>query len=206
MNDRIVRQAFHSSILKSSHISEDTFVVDELGLKNGESRADIAVLNGKMIGYEIKTEKDNLNRLANQITSYNGVFDKIYLITDKKHLDKATDLIPSWWGIFLIEKQDVTNEITFKSLRSAKINKHKKTFDIAQLLWKQEACDLVNSLNVKVKKNLTKCDLYDLLTANYTPSHLGKIVLNCLKTREHWRINQKVLSRNDDCSLQPSTC
>ncbi len=63
MRDAQVRQAFHRSVLRAANECNDTVVIDELGLKNGIVRADIVVLNGKMIGYEIKTDRDTLKRL-----------------------------------------------------------------------------------------------------------------------------------------------
>ena len=46
MTDKIVRNAFHKSVLQEAHYCSDTLVVDELGLNNGAVRADIAVLYG----------------------------------------------------------------------------------------------------------------------------------------------------------------
>ena len=193
MRDCIVRSAFHQSILKSAHSCEDTFVIDELGLRNGESRADIAVLNGKLIGYEIKTEKDNLNRLKSQIQAYNEVFDKIYIITGLKHLDKVIEAVPEWWGIYLIETK-LTDDCCFKSFRKAKVNKEKKSFGIAQLLWKKEAVEILSStFNENIKARVTKHDLYDILASNFAPNDLGKIALKYLKSREAWRTSPSPL-------------
>src|SRR5687767_9037317 len=91
MSDKLVRIAFHQSVLKSFHLSTDSLVIDELGLKNGELRADIAVLKKNMIGYEIKTDKDNLMRLLSQMVGYNEVFDKVYIITGSKHFTKVVN-------------------------------------------------------------------------------------------------------------------
>jgi hypothetical protein len=99
MRDHIVRAAFHETVLQTAHLDQNTFVVDELGLKNGVIRADIAVLNGKLVGYEINTDKDNLNRLGPQINAYSEVFDQAYIISGKKHLSKVLDQVPCFDGI-----------------------------------------------------------------------------------------------------------
>src|SRR5688572_24501992 len=104
MNEFQVRSAFHSSILQEANVCSDTIVLNELGLKNGEVRADIAVLNGKMIGYEIKTEKDNLLRLDSQAKIYSQIFDQAYIVVAEKHYSKAQTMLPHWWGIYLIRK------------------------------------------------------------------------------------------------------
>jgi hypothetical protein len=41
-------------------------VLDELGIDHGRQRADIAVINGRMTGYEIKSDRDTLAPLSNR--------------------------------------------------------------------------------------------------------------------------------------------
>jgi len=73
MNDLEIRGSFHRKKLRLQHAHVDTLVVDELGLNHGECRADIAVINGHLVGYEIKSNKDSLRRLEGQVNSYNAV-------------------------------------------------------------------------------------------------------------------------------------
>lgn len=63
MRDRDVRQALHRKVLKEHHGDADTLVLDELGLRHGTCRVDIAVVNGYLHGYEIKSDSDTLERL-----------------------------------------------------------------------------------------------------------------------------------------------
>ena len=194
MKDILIRSAFHQSVLKSAHECADTFVVDELGLKNGASRADIAVLNGKLIGYEIKTDRDTLIRLPNQIKAYSEVFDKVYIVTGSRHLSQIEDNIPNWWGIYLIGQKPST-EYKFTYYRRAKINPTKDTYGLVQLLWKDEVIQILTSaLKFTLKSGLTKDELYGLLSTECTPNELSKIVLKYLKSRNSWRPNLKALS------------
>lgn len=194
MSDRSVRKSFHNSILKTAHADMDTIVVDELGLKNGNVRADIAVLNGKMVGYEIKTDKDTLKRLQHQILAYNEVFDEIYIVTGMRYLAKVIQIIPQWWGVFLIETFD-GEDFRFKKYRKAKKNKQKVCLGIAQLLWKDELIEILKSnYNFNLKGRMTKQNLYTVLQENSDANKLGKIALKYLKCREGWRIDRKVLS------------
>ncbi len=54
VRDRDVRQALHRKVLKEHHGDADTLVLDELGLRHGICRVDIAVVNGYLHGYESK--------------------------------------------------------------------------------------------------------------------------------------------------------
>lgn len=194
MRDSVIRSAFHQSILKSEHESSDVIVVDELGLKNGQIRADIAVLNGKLVGYEIKTNNDTLIRLPNQIKAYNEVFDNVYIITGDKHFENVLLNVPEWWGVYLITETE-NGTYNFKCSRKAKKNKERDTFGLAQLLWKEEVIDLLTStLNYKVKSKSTKDDLYEIISNEYSPTKLSTMVLKYLKSRQTWRINPSALS------------
>jgi len=194
MRDHIIRKAFHDTVLKAAHNDVATFVVDELGLRNGEVRADIAVLNGKFIGYEIKTEKDTLARLPSQVEAYSEVFDKAFIVVSQNHLKKAAETIPEWWGIYTIERTPDEN-FSFTCFRQARMNKKQCSFSLAQLLWKEEALEVANIIlkhNVKPKTN--KHDIYDIISGTCSSKKLTKIVIQYLKQRENWRTSRTPLS------------
>ncbi len=55
----------------------DTKVVQEMGVWNGTVRIDIAVINGELGGFELKSDSDNLLRLPAQAELYSRVFDRM---------------------------------------------------------------------------------------------------------------------------------
>lgn len=190
MRDRVVRQAFHKTVLKSAHDDAETFVIDELGLKNGEIRADIAVLNGKLVGYEIKTENDTLTRLPSQVEAYSEVFDKAFIIVSPNHLDKAVNSIPDWWGVYTIAVID--DNYSFPCIRKAKANRKQSSFSLAQLLWKAEALEVANVLlRHNIKPKTSKHEVYDVISSTCSSKRLSKIVIKYLKQRENWRKDRK---------------
>lgn len=189
----MVRKAFHLEVLKLEHDKADTFVIDELGLRNGEIRADIAVVNGKMIGYEIKTERDTLNRLRNQILAYNEVFNRIYIVTAHNHLAKVLDAVPAWWGIYIIGISD-SSAFSFDLYRKAQLNKRLKCLGLAKLLWKDEVLEILNDkMKFNLKSSVSKEELYEILSGTCPSNRLSKLVINYLKTRPRWRKDPVVL-------------
>ena len=62
--DANIRSALHAKRLRRARSQPDTLVIDELGLAHAKSRIDVAVINGCIHGYEIKSAKDTLDRLA----------------------------------------------------------------------------------------------------------------------------------------------
>jgi hypothetical protein len=193
MRDTIVRHAFHQSVLRSAHSDTNTFVVDELGLRNGSVRADIAVLNGKLIGYEIKTQTDTLSRLPTQVAAYCEVFDKAYIVVSKNHLKKCIEQLPAWWGVYVIVGSH-EDEIVFDLHREAVYNKNKNCYSLAQLLWKNEALELANTyLRHNIRPSTCKHEVYDVISATCSSDKLSKMVIQYMKTRVNWRKDQRQL-------------
>src|SRR5437660_4553154 len=101
MTDSEIRQSVHRKLLRRYHAARDTLVINELGLHHGSGRADIAVVNGRFRGYEIKSDRDSLVRLKNQISLYDAVFDSISIIVVAKHLPVICRRVPPHWGIVI---------------------------------------------------------------------------------------------------------
>lgn len=186
-NDVEIRHRFHRRRLAKYHAAPDTLVVDELGLKHGRCRADIAVVNGRLVGYEIKSDKDNLSRLGEQIRSYNDVFDFSTIVLGAKHLAAASALVPDWWGI-VVANQGPRGGIQFTTVRRPHINRETNLHAIAQLLWKDEAAEILTELGVpKSTLRQPRSVLYSLLVESLSPSQLRSHVRSCLKSRKNWR-------------------
>lgn len=68
-------------------------------------KADVAILNGTSTVYEIKSERDKLDRLETQIAAYRSVFARVNVITGEKHLDSVIATVPPDVGILLLNRQ-----------------------------------------------------------------------------------------------------
>ena len=202
MKDYQIREAFHRKALQEHHNSSTTLVIDELGLEHGTSRADIAVINEQLIGYEIKSNVDTLNRLSSQIISYNAIFDWSILIVTRRHLDEAIRLIPEWWGVILAEEID-HNDIDFKQLRPSIANKNTNSYSIAQLLWRDEAQDILAKMGIRgAQLRKRRALLYEDIINLLTPLDLRLTVSEYLKKRQGWR-DHALPFLNDDLSPRP---
>src|SRR5438132_3874390 len=103
MTDFEIRRSFHGKMLRRHHGAPDTLVVDELGLQYGSGRADIAVVNGRLVGYEIKSDNDSLARLKRQISLYDAIFDSITIVVGLKHCSVICQRVPGHWGVVLAQ-------------------------------------------------------------------------------------------------------
>jgi len=186
INDRIIREALRERIA-SVHSGDNVKVFEELGLHYGSSRIDIAVIdNGILHGYEIKSDKDNLERLTDQVSAYNDVFDRLTLVVGKSHIHKANYMIPDWWGLLLAKELD--GNIVLHEIRRGQENTGQLPESIAKLVWRNEALDILCAMN-KHHGVLTKTrDIIHNRMANVMSlEELKAIVIKTLLSRRNWR-------------------
>ena len=187
MNDEEIRQNFHKKILKRQHAHKDTLVIDELGLNHGKCRADIAVINGHLIGYEIKSNNDSLRRLGQQVKSYNAVFDKVSIIVGDRYKNYIQNYIPEWWGV-IISVRGQRGAVNFVTNRKTQINTNINPLAIARLLWRNEAAEILiqNQISPKIIRQ-PRAILYECLVDILNTSELRRTVREYLKKRRNWR-------------------
>lgn len=203
MKDFEIRHYFHQKRLKKHHSTKTTLVVDELGLKHGRCRADIAVINGHLDGFEIKSDQDSLSRLPGQIANYNLVFDHATLVVGPRHIQEAMKQVPEWWGVILCQ-QGRGGSICFKSIQKAKINKNIDPQSIVQLLWRSEAEEILRTLGAPPKVlRKPRAHLYGCLVEHFNTKSIRETVRESLKKRQRWRCPQSTSPYDDLC--QPTS-
>lgn len=187
MNDQQIRASFHYKWLSKHHGDSKTMVVNELGLNHGKSRADIAIINGRLIGYEIKSDLDSLRRLNEQIVSYNAVFDRAYLIATPRHLKDVEAILPEWWGV-ISASEGQRGAVHFKNVRSSKMNSNVDNYAVAKLLWRNEAQEILSTLGVQGKQSREKREnLYGYIVSRMNSVELRRTVRDYLMKRTNWR-------------------
>ncbi|MBI2855522.1 MAG: sce7726 family protein [Chloroflexi bacterium] len=185
MRDSDIRLALHD-LLWTKHGSEpDTLIRHEVGLCAGKRRIDVALVNGELAGYEIKSDEDTLSRLAGQAEAYGRVLDRAILVTTKRHLGDALAELPNWWGVIVAHEEH--GVILLESIRDPGLNDRHDMFSLAQLLWREEALE---ELRLRDKGHgLSKKARYYVwaaLAAAVSPNDLRSIVRARLKARQEW--------------------
>src|ERR1700730_10594989 len=102
--DAEIRAALHRKALRAFYVRGDTLVVDELGLAHAKARIDIAVINGCVHGFEIKSAADTLARLPQQLILYEECLEKLTIACAAKHVPAVRKIVPSWCGILRVTK------------------------------------------------------------------------------------------------------
>jgi hypothetical protein len=199
MNDAEIRQSFHRKVLRRQHARSNTLVIDELGLQHGKCRADIAVVNGHLVGYEIKSNNDSLRRLDGQVKSYNAVFDKIFVVVGDRHVHPIQNHIPEWWGI-IISLRGVRGAVNFNVIRRAQVNKSVDPVSIAKLLWRDEAVEILQQRRLSARMlRQPRTALYKHLAELLDTCELRRTISEYLRKHKNWRCRES-LSRYGDLS------
>lgn len=83
-NEYFYKNTILNQLLVRKHDLYNTAALTELPV--GDSKADLIMISGHGIVYEIKTDLDNLIRLQNQINDYYKVFSYVYVVVGSKQL------------------------------------------------------------------------------------------------------------------------
>ncbi len=102
-DEYIYRAAISQKVLMGTHSLRTASMLNEFRV--GSCKADLVILNGTATVYEIKSERDSLARLINQIENYKRVFAKVNVIASEGHIDGVLDTIPHDVGVMCLSKR-----------------------------------------------------------------------------------------------------
>ena len=196
-NDLDIRLALHSKLEKQYYVKKNHLIVHELSLEHGKNRVDIAVFDNCIHGYEIKSSKDNLLRLQNQLLQYSKSLQKVTFVVAENHFKDVMILTPEWCGVILVIKGP-RGGVSFRSMRRAKLNPNVDFFSLAHILWKSEAIDLLYQYDVTERlEHKTRKELYKQLNQVMSVQKLALEIKTKLLKRGNWRADEQPLSYDD---------
>ena len=163
-------------------------IVQELSLCQGAARVDVAVVNGQLHGYEIKSKNDTLERLPGQVEVYSRVLDRCALVVEESHLEKALALVPEWWGVMSV--WETSGEVRMFWTRKGENNPAPDPYALAQLLWQREAMQILerHGLSAGMEKKARR-HLWQRLAEGLDHASLSREVRTTLKGRSSWRVD-----------------
>ncbi len=167
--------------LRARHAGEpDTVVLEELGLQGSTARADLAVVNGILHGYEIKSDRDSLRRLHRQVPFYSAIFDRVTLVVGGRFGRKVEQEVPDWWGILDVAHQGPALQL--HSRREGEANPHRAARALVELLWRDSALRLLD-LHGQAKgfRARPRCEVWDRLCEVCTIDEIAEAVRDDLK-------------------------
>jgi hypothetical protein len=158
-DEYVYRAALTHKVLLGTHSLKTACMLTEF--RAGACKADLAILNGTATVYEIKSERDSLSRLANQISNYKKVFSKAYVIASESHVSGVLETIPEDVGVMCLSRRyqittvrdaidqpdRICTATVFESLRSAE----------ARAILMDLGVDIPNVPNMRLHAEMREC-------------------------------------------------
>lgn len=193
-DDRQIRVPLRQFLCQEYCNDPDTVVIEELGLRHGFCRVDLAVVNGSLHGFEIKSDRDTFRRLARQAETYNRVLDFITVVVGERHANEIMGVPPPWWGIQLA-KFDRLDGMKFIQVREPSENPSPDKLAIAKLLWRQEALAFLEKLGAaEGLRSKPRPLIYLRLAEVAGVDALRSYVRDRLRFRNGWRSGEQQMS------------
>lgn len=179
-NEYYFKNAILNQLLIERHELTHTAALTELPI--AESKADMVLINGKGIVYEIKTDLDDFSRLECQINDYYKAFSYVNVVVGQKYYKKAKELLKDTKvGIYVL--YDSGNLLPRKK---AKCNREQLSYEsMFRILRKNE----YESILLKYNKHLPQTNSFQYYRECYRrmkklgTTTVQKEMQECLKKR-----------------------
>lgn len=185
MRDRDIRGALVQHLQQCHGSEPDTLIRHEVGICAGRRRVDVAVVNGEIAGYEIKSDEDTLARLEGQAAAYGQVLDRATIVTTVRHVDRAVAGLPGWWGVMVARPE--REGVVVARVRKGRRNSNLDPYALAQLLWRDEAlAELVDRGLARGLSAKARHYIWVALIEAVPLTELRSVVRARLKARQAW--------------------
>ena len=180
LSDKDVRKIIYDSF---SGRNEESRILEEFPM--GDSRADmLLVTKTKLIGLEIKSDRDTFVRLERQIRDYEKFFDTNYLVVGTYHVEEALRTVPAHWGIYEVYEAADGNYVV-ELVRGASMALKDNTEEKLYLLWRNELMKIVREYRL-AKGNLQRKDkMISKITGGLTVPVIQGEICSALLEREY---------------------
>jgi hypothetical protein len=188
-SEYIYKVALTQKVLLGRHSLRTAVMLPEFRV--GKCKADIAILNGTSTVYEIKSERDRLDRLATQLNAYLQVFAAVNVLTAETHVKEILATAPLEVGILVLtdrfqissvreafeEPKRIRPDVVFGSLRSSE----------AREILRLAGIDMSNVPNTQLRLALHE----RFLSMEPEQVHSGMVTV-LRKTRSHLRLRDLI--------------
>lgn len=111
-HEYIYKAAIAHKVLLGTHSLQTAVMLNEFRV--GANKADSVILNGTSSVYEIKSERDSLSRLEQQLRAYRDVFAKVNVIIGENHINSVFEMTQDDVGVLVL-----TNRYQISTVREA---------------------------------------------------------------------------------------
>lgn len=165
----------------------NVILVEELGLAHAKTRIDLAVINGDIHGFEIKSDRDTLGRLPRQLEIYYKTLQRLTIVCSERYIETVESMVPEWVGLIQV-KVGPRGGVRLHNQRRAATNPDVEIKMLAHLLWRKEAVHLLSrQIPEKFLARKRRSYLYQLIEEHYTCRDLVCEIRQLMKLRAEWK-------------------
>ena len=144
-----------------------------------KSRADmLAIIDGEIIGIEIKSDSDTYTRLKTQIKDYERFCDKCYVAVGESHIH-VSEHVPEYWGIIVVSNDNVIVD------RDASVSPKVKINNQLDILWRAELYAVQMKEGLPKLSNWKRRDIYKRLIDTCGEEQVKKDITEQLFERDY---------------------
>ena len=177
VTEAAVRQSLRAELLSGTRANVEA--IFEFWVPKSNERADVATIGTSIDGFEIKTERDTLRRLPRQAGAYGRVFDRCHAVLASRHVSRAVEILPPWWGIRVIE-----DGLTFSTLRPAEVNGGVDPETLVRILWRDEAYSALCNIGEPPDPRVGRFRMWQMLLTLLDVEDVKRVVRQDLLDRD----------------------
>ncbi len=102
-NEYVFKAAIAKKILLGRHSLNTAVMMTEFRV--GACKADVVILNGTSTAYEIKSDRDKLDRLSAQVSTYLQAFARVNVVASERHVQRVLEQVPSAVGVMRLTRR-----------------------------------------------------------------------------------------------------
>lgn len=179
MNELEIKTLLQAKLAASQHGQGAAFV-SELFIDAFARRADLVMANGKLSAFEIKSDRDTLDRLDGQLETYLRLFEQVTVVCAERHQAGVEERVPDGVGVWVLAVDG-----SLKILRRAKTHKQPSHQTWLSFLPVDELRNLL------AEHGLQRTGTRDVLVTRASGiaiKHVRQYVLDFFKNRREERI------------------
>ena len=174
-----IKAALIDWLYEKGHV-DNAVIVNEMVVANWSRRVDIAVANGRLHAYEIKSDADTLKRLPGQVELFSSHFDKLILVVASKFVSTVLSEYPSEVGVLEVVYEN--KKIHFRQARAGRIVETKDHKILSGFLTKLDMYKFLRMEGVTADISMARADLIELMRSTSVRS-LRQYVISTVKEK-----------------------
>lgn len=147
--------------LYEKRLVDDAVIINEMVVANWARRVDIAVANGRLHAFEIKSDADSLKRLPGQVEFFSKHFDKLVLVVASRFVSSVISQYPVEVGV--IEVFSTKSGIRMRQVRAGRIIENKDVKALSGFLTKADIAKILRLEGLPSDAGMRRAALVSLL-------------------------------------------